>query len=53
VEEVAPGRVLTIPTGWAFQFQAEPPTELRFLCYTSPPWPGEQEAEAVDAGGLG
>jgi mannose-6-phosphate isomerase-like protein (cupin superfamily) len=53
IEEVGPGTVLTIPTGWAFQFQAAPPTELRFLCYTSPPWPGDQEAEAVEAGGLG
>ena len=42
-DEVGPGSVLTIPTGWAFQFQAAPATELRFLCYTSPPWPGDQE----------
>jgi mannose-6-phosphate isomerase-like protein (cupin superfamily) len=51
--EVAAGSVLTIPTGWAFQFQAAPATELRFLCYTSPPWPGDQEAEAVEDGALG
>jgi mannose-6-phosphate isomerase-like protein (cupin superfamily) len=51
-EQVGPGSVLTIPTGWAFQFQAAPDTELRFLCYTSPPWPGDQEAEPVEPGGL-
>jgi mannose-6-phosphate isomerase-like protein (cupin superfamily) len=52
VYEVAPGTVLTIRTGCAFQFQAGSRTELRFLCYTSPPWPGHEEAEAVPVGGL-
>jgi mannose-6-phosphate isomerase-like protein (cupin superfamily) len=42
---VSPGSAVTIPTGWAFQFQAT--EDLRFLCYTSPPWPGENEAESV------
>jgi mannose-6-phosphate isomerase-like protein (cupin superfamily) len=46
------GSVLTIPTGCAFQFQAGPAAELRFLCYTSPPWPGDDEAEPVTQGGL-
>jgi mannose-6-phosphate isomerase-like protein (cupin superfamily) len=52
VDEVGPGRTLVIPTGWAFQFQADPEAELRFLCFTSPPWPGDQEAEPVPDGGL-
>src|SRR5436190_20241864 len=40
---VRPGDVVVIPTGWAFQFRAgEAP--LSFLCYTSPPWPGSEEA---------
>jgi mannose-6-phosphate isomerase-like protein (cupin superfamily) len=52
VKEVAPGSVLTIRTGCAFQFQAGPRTQLRFLCYTSPPWPGDQEAEALTHGGI-
>jgi mannose-6-phosphate isomerase-like protein (cupin superfamily) len=47
VSEVRAGSVLRIPTGWAFQFRAGAATELRFLCYTSPPWPGDEEAEAV------
>jgi mannose-6-phosphate isomerase-like protein (cupin superfamily) len=51
-EEVRPGSVLTIPAGWVFQFQAAPATELRFLCYTSPPWPGDHEAVPVESGGL-
>jgi mannose-6-phosphate isomerase-like protein (cupin superfamily) len=50
--EVEPGSVLVIPTGWAFQFAAAD-AELRFLCYTSPPWPGDDEAERIEEGGLG
>ncbi|MBO0687483.1 MAG: cupin domain-containing protein [Candidatus Dormibacteraeota bacterium] len=52
ITDVHPGTVLRIPTGWAFQFQAGPSEELRFLCYTSPPWPGDEEAEPVPEGGL-
>ena len=50
---VGPGDTLVIPTGWAFQFSAAGDTELRFLCYTAPPWPGPDEAEPVAEGGLG
>jgi mannose-6-phosphate isomerase-like protein (cupin superfamily) len=43
------GEVVVIPTGWAFQFRAgiEPMT---FLCYTSPPWPGDAEAVSAESG---
>ena len=51
--EVRAGDALVIPTGWRFQFRAAPDTELRFLCYTSPPWPGPGEAQAAKSGGLG
>jgi mannose-6-phosphate isomerase-like protein (cupin superfamily) len=51
--KVATGDVVVIPTGWAFQFRATGSEALRFLCYTSPPWPGEDEAVAVDEAGLG
>jgi mannose-6-phosphate isomerase-like protein (cupin superfamily) len=51
--EIHPGDALVIPTGWHFQFAAAPDVELRFLCFTSPPWPGADEAEPVDVGGLG
>ncbi len=53
VHEVGPGASLVIPQGWAFQFAAGPDAPLRFLCYTSPPWPGEAEAEPIAGGGLG
>lgn len=48
-----PGDVVVIPTRTPFQFRSIGPEPLRFLCYTSPPWPGEPEAIAVDDGGLG
>ncbi len=50
---VAPGDALVIPTGWRFQFAAAQDAPLRFLCYTSPPWPGPEEAQQAERGGLG
>jgi mannose-6-phosphate isomerase-like protein (cupin superfamily) len=50
---VGPGDSLRIPTGWDFQFAADPGGELRFACFTSPPWPGPEEALPVLEGGLG
>jgi mannose-6-phosphate isomerase-like protein (cupin superfamily) len=47
---LVPGATLVIPTGHHFQFRSAGPDDLRFLCYTSPPWPGSQEAAAVEAG---
>jgi mannose-6-phosphate isomerase-like protein (cupin superfamily) len=49
---VGPGDAVLIPVGWSFQFKASNDAELRFLCYTSPPWPGADEAVAVERGGL-
>ena len=51
--DVEPGDTLVIPTGWRFQFAAGAGAELRFLCYTCPPWPGPEEAVAVAPGPLG
>ena len=51
--DVAPGDSLVIPPGWGFQFSAGPDGPLRFLCHTTPPWPGEDEAVPVERGGLG
>ena len=50
---VGPGDALTIPTRWRFQFSADKDAPLRFLCYTSPPWPGPEEAQPAEQGGLG
>lgn len=50
---VGPGDALVIPTNWRFQFSAHKDAPLRFLCYTSPPWPGPEEAQPAEFGGLG
>lgn len=50
---VSAGDALVIPTGWRFQFRAGPTAPLRFLCYTSPPWPGPDEAQPAEFGALG
>ena len=52
-QDVSPGDALVIPTGWRFQFAASPEAPLRFLCHTTPPWPGEDEAAPAERGGLG
>ena len=52
-QDVSPGEALVIPMGWSFQFAAAPDAALRFLCHTTPPWPGEDEAVAAEGGGLG
>jgi mannose-6-phosphate isomerase-like protein (cupin superfamily) len=53
VRRVAAGEVVVIPTGWDFQFRASGDLALRFLCFTVPAWPGEDEAVPVLDGGLG
>ncbi|HEU0022680.1 MAG TPA: cupin domain-containing protein [Dehalococcoidia bacterium] len=50
---VKPGDALIIPTGWRFQFGSSQSGPLRFLCVTIPPWPGPDEAQPADFGGLG
>lgn len=52
-QAVSPGDALVIPTGWRFQFAAAADAPLRFLCHTTPPWPGESEAAPAERGGLG
>lgn len=44
-DPLEPGRAVVIPTGWAFSFSAAGAADLVFLCHTSPPWPGAEEAE--------
>ncbi len=44
------GARVVIPTGHRFQFRTIGDSDLRFLCYTSPPWPGDDEAVPVAEG---
>jgi len=48
IATMRPGLSLTIPLGTAFQFRAAPREPLRFLAITMPPWPGMDEAYAVE-----
>jgi len=50
---VTAGSTVIIPTASPFQFRALGDEPLRFLCFTSPPWPGDGEAVFVANGGLG
>ncbi len=43
-----PGVALTIPVGTRFQFRASGGEPLTIVAVTMPPWPGDDEAVAVD-----
>ncbi len=43
------GVAVTIPLGVAFQCRTNSSEALRFIMCTTPPWPGHDEAEIVDA----
>ncbi len=48
VVDVYPGVSLCIPAGTAFQFRSDGDEPLTAVGVTMPPWPGEDEAYAVD-----
>jgi mannose-6-phosphate isomerase-like protein (cupin superfamily) len=50
---VKAGATVVIPGGMPFQFRCIGSEPLRFLCFTSPPWPGGDEAVPAESGGLG
>jgi len=50
---VEKGNALSIPTHWSFQFRSIGQVPLKFLCITLPPWPGNNEAQPAQYGGLG
>jgi len=50
---VTEGSTVVMPTESPFQFRTLGDEALRFLCFTSPPWPGDGEAVPVEEGGLG
>ena len=47
IDPLGPRTSLTIPLGAAFQFRAEAGSALAFVAITMPPWPGMDEAVAV------
>ena len=52
-QAVSPGDALVIPTAGDSSSPPSPNGSLRFLCHTTPPWPGEGEAVPAERGGLG
>ncbi|MEA2583969.1 MAG: hypothetical protein QOF33_2054 [Thermomicrobiales bacterium] len=47
VVETGPGTSLTIPLGTHFQFRTVDDEPFRFVMFTMPPWPGDDEAMRV------
>ena len=47
VTVLVPGISIDIPVGTAFQYRNVSDVELKFICITMPPWPGESEATYV------
>jgi mannose-6-phosphate isomerase-like protein (cupin superfamily) len=48
IVDVEPGVAISIPVGAHFQFRSVSPEPLTAVGTTMPPWPGEDEAFAVD-----
>jgi mannose-6-phosphate isomerase-like protein (cupin superfamily) len=46
--DVHPGVAISIPVGTRFQFRCKGPEPLQAIGITMPPWPGPEEATAVD-----
>ena len=42
------GVSIDIPVGTAFQYRCTGTDPLEFLCITTPPWPGDEEATIID-----
>jgi mannose-6-phosphate isomerase-like protein (cupin superfamily) len=48
VTELVPGTTIDVPTGTAFQYRNVSDVDLKFICISMPPWPGDSEAAYVD-----
>lgn len=48
VVQLSPGICISLPRGTAFQFRADTGADLCAVAVTMPPWPGDDEAQAVD-----
>ena len=47
ITTLLPGTVIDIPVGTKFQYRNLTDVDLKFICVTMPPWPGEEEATFV------
>ena len=48
VTTLVPGTSINIPAGTAFQYRNVSDVDLKFICITMPPWPGDEEATYVE-----
>lgn len=48
ITTLLPGTSIDIPVGTAFQYRNLSDVDLKFICITMPPWPGESEATHLD-----
>ena len=47
VTVLVPGTSIDIPVGTAFQYRNVSDVDLKFICISMPPWPGESEATYI------
>jgi mannose-6-phosphate isomerase-like protein (cupin superfamily) len=47
IADLVPGTAIDIPTGTAFQYRNVSDVDLKFICISMPPWPGDSEATYV------
>jgi mannose-6-phosphate isomerase-like protein (cupin superfamily) len=47
IVDLVPGTSIDIPVGTAFQYRNVVEVDLKFICVTIPPWPGDSEATYV------
>ncbi len=48
VTTLVPGTAIDIPVGTAFQYRNVSQVDLKFICISMPPWPGDSEAKYVE-----
>jgi mannose-6-phosphate isomerase-like protein (cupin superfamily) len=48
VTTLVPGTSIDIPVGTSFQYRNVSDVDLKFICISMPPWPGDSEASYVE-----
>ena len=48
ITALVPGTSIDIPVGTKFQYRNVSDVDLKFICVTMPPWPGDSEATYVE-----
>lgn len=50
ITTLEPGVTIDIPLGTEFQYRSTENSDLAFLCFTMPPWPGHDEVNYIKNG---